>query len=37
MKFLKGQALKLYAPPHQYWAGVDTPAHTALAFEEFGI
>ena len=32
------KALKVYAPPHQYyWAGVDTPAHTALALKNLGF
>lgn len=30
--------LKVYAPPHQfYWAGVDSPAHTALALKNMGF
>ncbi|KGM37491.1 LPXTG-anchored zinc carboxypeptidase [Streptococcus sinensis] len=32
------KALKVYAPPHQYyWAGVDSPAHTALALKNLGF
>jgi len=30
--------LKIYAPPHQFsWAGVDAPAHTALALKNMGF
>jgi len=30
--------LKVYAPPHQFsWAGVDAPAHTALALKNMGF
>lgn len=30
--------LKVYAPPHQfYWAGMDSPAHTALALKNMGF
>lgn len=30
--------LKVYAPPHQFsWAGVDSPAHTALALKNMGF
>ena len=30
--------LKVYAPPHQfYWAGVDSPAHPALALKNMGF
>ncbi|KXT83610.1 hypothetical protein STRDD11_01389 [Streptococcus sp. DD11] len=32
------KALKVYAPPHHYsWAGVDSPAHTALALKNMGF
>ena len=32
------KSLKVYAPPHQfYWAGVDSPAHTALALQNMGF
>ncbi|KXT77158.1 hypothetical protein STRDD10_00071 [Streptococcus sp. DD10] len=32
------KALKVYAPPHHYsWAGVDSPANTALALEQLGF
>ncbi|WP_061594777.1 LPXTG-anchored zinc carboxypeptidase [Streptococcus gordonii] len=32
------KALKVYSPPHQfYWAGVDSPTHTALALKNLGF
>ena len=32
------KALKVYAPPHQfYWAGMASPAHTALALKNLGF
>ena len=32
------KALKVYSPPHHfYWAGVDSPTHTALALKNLGF
>ncbi|KXT71343.1 hypothetical protein SGODD07_01251 [Streptococcus gordonii] len=32
------KSLKVYSPPHQfYWAGVDSPTHTALALKNLGF
>ncbi|WP_061594023.1 LPXTG-anchored zinc carboxypeptidase [Streptococcus gordonii] len=32
------KVLKVYSPPHQfYWAGVDSPTHTALALKNLGF